>query len=49
MNEPKFYSLLYCRVSDAHQTGLQSQEQRCRKYSDEKGYEYEKTFYDEVA
>ena len=47
----KLYSLISPRVSSERQVreghGLESQEQRCRKYSDEKGYIYEKTFPDE--
>ena len=45
------YSLISCRVSSDRQVreghGLESQEQRCKKYSNEKGYIYEKTFLDE--
>lgn len=47
----KIYSLISCRVSSERQVkdghGLESQEQRCRKYSDEKGYAFEETFLDE--
>ena len=45
------WSLICCRVSSEKQVreghGLESQEQRCKKYSDEKGYIHEKTFWDE--
>jgi DNA invertase Pin-like site-specific DNA recombinase len=45
------FSLISPRVSSDRQVqgghGLDGQEQRCRKYSDEKGYIYEKTFPDE--
>jgi len=45
------YSLICCRVSSERQVrdghGLESQKQRCKKYSDEKGYLYEKSFLDE--
>lgn len=47
----KIYSLISCRVSSEKQVkeghGLESQEQRCRKYSNEKGYTFEETFLDE--
>ena len=47
----KEYSLISSRVSSEKQVreghGLEGQEQRCKKYSDEKGYVYEKTFPDE--
>ena len=47
----KEYSLISPRVSSEKQVreghGLESQEQRCKKYSDEKEYIYEKTFPDE--
>ena len=47
----KKYSLISCRVSSEKQVsegnGLKTQEQRCKKYSDEKGYIYEDTFFDE--
>ena len=46
-------ALLYCRVSDRKQrtqgSGLDSQEQRCRKYADERGYEVEMVFPDDVS
>lgn len=47
----KLHSLISCRVSSTRQVndghGLESQEQRCKKYSQERGYFYEKTFLDE--
>ena len=47
----KIYSLICCRVSSERQVkdghGLESQDQRCKKYSSEKEYLYEKTFFDE--
>ncbi len=47
----KLYSLICCRVSSEKQVrdghGLESQKQRCKKYSDENGYTYEDTFLDE--
>lgn len=47
----KEWSLICCRVSSDKQVreghGLESQEQRGKKYSDEKGYFFEKTFLDE--
>lgn len=49
--DQKIWSLISCRVSSERQVkdghGLESQKQRCKKYSDEKGYIYEKTFLDE--
>ena len=43
----KLYSLICCRVSSEKQVrdghGLESQKQRCKKYSDENGYTYEDT------
>lgn len=47
----KEYSLICCRVSSEKQVreghGLEGQEQRCRHYSNEKGYIYERTYFDE--
>lgn len=44
-------AIICCRVSSARQIkdghGLESQEQRCRQYAQQKGYVHEKTFYDE--
>ena len=40
-------ALLYCRISTAEQTGLPSQEYRCREYAKEHGYEVEAVFPDE--
>lgn len=44
-------ALILCRVSGDRQVreghGLDSQEQRCRKYAEEKGYLVENVFYDE--
>ena len=46
-------ALIYCRVSDrkqrTHGSGLDSQEQRCRKYADERGYNVEMVFPDDVS
>ena len=46
-------ALIYCRVSDRKQrlqgSGLDSQEQRCRKYADEHGYNVEMVFPDDVS
>ena len=45
------WSLICCRVSSDRQVrdghGLESQEQRCKKFSEENGYTFEKTFLDE--
>ena len=47
------HALIYCRVSSTKQriegSGLESQEQRCRAYADEKGYEVEAVFPDDVS
>ncbi len=46
-------ALIYCRVSSTKQrvegSGLESQEQRCRAYAEEKGYEVEAVFPDDVS
>ena len=46
-------ALIYCRVSSVKQriegSGLQSQEQRCRKYAEERGWEVEMVFPDDVS
>ena len=46
-------AVIYCRVSSKKQTkegsGLNSQEYRCRKYADEKNYEVEAVFPDDVS
>ena len=46
-------ALIYCRVSDRKQKtqggGLQSQEQRCRKYAEERGYAVEMVFPDDIT
>lgn len=46
-------ALIYCRVSSTKQrlegSGLESQEQRCRAYADEKGYVVEAVFPDDVS
>jgi DNA invertase Pin-like site-specific DNA recombinase len=46
-------ALIYCRVSSTKQrlegSGLESQEQRCRAYADDKGYAVEAVFPDDVS
>src|SRR5690606_15434568 len=46
-------AVIYCRVSSVKQrlegSGLESQEQRCRAYAEEKGYEVEAVFPDDVS
>lgn len=46
-------SIIYCRVSSERQKteghGLESQEHRCREFSDNKGYEVEKVFRDSFS
>ncbi|MFA3920699.1 recombinase family protein [Ruegeria hyattellae] len=46
-------ALVYCRVSSTKQrlegSGLESQEQRCRAYADDKGYVVEGVFPDDVS
>jgi len=52
MTDPK-KALIYCRVSTTKQTiegsGLQSQESRCRRYAEEKGYAVAAVFPDDVS
>ncbi len=47
------HALVYCRVSSTKQrlegSGLESQEQRCRAYADDKGYKVEAVFPDDVS
>nr|WP_321458373.1 recombinase family protein [uncultured Cohaesibacter sp.] len=51
--EPKTEkAVIYCRVSSKKQTegsGLSSQEHRCREYADERGYDVEAVFPDDVS
>ncbi|SEJ65743.1 Site-specific DNA recombinase [Pseudooceanicola nitratireducens] len=46
-------ALIYCRVSDKKQKtqghGLESQEHRCRKYAQDRGYEVEMVFPDDIT
>jgi DNA invertase Pin-like site-specific DNA recombinase len=46
-------ALIYCRVSDKKQKtqghGLESQEHRCRKYAEERGYDVEMVFPDDIT
>lgn len=42
-------AVIYCRISDPGQTGLESQEQRCRKYASAKDYEVAAIFYDKFT
>jgi len=46
-------ALIYCRVSSTKQrierSGLESQEQRCRVYADQQGYDVEAVFPDDVS
>ncbi|MFN4202409.1 MAG: recombinase family protein [Tabrizicola sp.] len=46
-------AVIYCRVSSVKQriegSGLESQEQRCRAYAEEHGYEVEAVFPDDVS
>ncbi|MGF1463689.1 MAG: recombinase family protein [Maricaulaceae bacterium] len=46
---PQQRALIYCRISDAGQTGLGSQEHRCRQHAAEKGYEVARVFHDKVT
>ncbi len=39
-------AVIYCRVSDKGQTGLGSQEHRCRQHAEAKNYEVVKVFHD---
>ena len=42
-------AIIYCRVSSKGQTGLGSQEHRCRQYATEKGYKVVAAFDDDVS
>jgi len=42
-------AVIYCRVSRKGQTGLGSQEHRCRQYAQEKGYKVVAAFDDDVS
>jgi DNA invertase Pin-like site-specific DNA recombinase len=46
-------ALIYCRVSSTKQriegSGLESQEQRCRVYADQQGYDVKAVFPDDVS
>jgi DNA invertase Pin-like site-specific DNA recombinase len=42
-------AVLYCRISDKGQTGLGSQEHRCRQYAEAKDYEVAAIFYDKFT
>lgn len=45
----KRYAVIYCRVSDKGQTGLGSQEHRCRQYAEAKDYDVTAVFRDKVS
>ena len=45
----KKFALIYCRVSSKSQTGLGSQEHRCRQYAEAKEYKVVGTFFDDVT
>ncbi len=45
MTTQKKQAVLYCRISDKGQTGLGSQEHRCRQYAEAKDYEVAAIFY----
>ncbi|MCJ2187903.1 recombinase family protein [Novosphingobium beihaiensis] len=47
--DKKRKAVLYCRISDKSQTGLGSQEHRCRQYADAKQYDVVEVFYDKVT
>ena len=51
--ETDVVALIYCRVSSVKQrvegSGLQSQEQRCRKFAEENGWDVEMVFPDDVS
>ena len=53
MQEAALRALIYCRVSSAKQTiegsGLESQEHRCRRYAESRGYEVDAVFPDSVT
>lgn len=42
-------AVIYCRISDKGQTGLGSQEHRCRQYAKAKQYEVAEVFHDKVT
>ena len=42
-------AVIYCRVSDKGQTGLGSQEHRCRQYAEAKDYDVTNVFYDKAS
>lgn len=42
-------AVIYCRISDKGQTGLGSQEHRCREYAAAKGYEVAAVFEDRIT
>jgi len=42
-------SVIYCRISDKGQTGLGSQEHRCRQYAEARDYDVVATFYDKFT
>ncbi|MEO1046393.1 MAG: recombinase family protein [Pseudomonadota bacterium] len=45
----KQQAVIYCRISDKGQTGLGSQEHRCRQYAEAKEYEVAAVFHDKVT
>ncbi len=45
----KTQAVIYCRISDPGQTGLGSQEHRCRQYAEAKDYEVAAVFYDKFT
>lgn len=51
--EAEQHAVIYCRVSSKKQTvegsGLESQEHRCRRYAEERGYAVEAVFPDDVS
>lgn len=49
MTETKQRAVIYCRISDKGQTGLGSQEHRCRQYAEAKGYDTANVFRDKVT
>jgi site-specific DNA recombinase len=50
---PTIYAIIYCRVSSRKQktegSGLETQEHRCRAFAEERGYEVEAVFPDDVT
>ncbi len=42
-------AIIYCRVSDKGQTGLGSQEHRCRQHAADRDYDVVQVFYDEAS